>query len=351
MQTNTNEHKLQEDEIDLRELFYTLKKRKTIILLVTALFTILSIAYVLVATPWWEATATIEIGQKEQDKSGKVIYIEDGVGVSERLNVKYIDIVKNIKDRDSLIKSISSSKKTPQFISITALAKDNKLALKEIHKVVDKLLLQHGKIIEEVTAKKKAELDEIDREIYQLKNGEMTNIEDSIDYMTKVQVPSIDKTIASIESNLEKSKIQRDDALKNLISIRNEPSLSALRMAQIQNLEYEISNNEIKLIELHRKKDELTKTKLPTKERELLKVQKVELVLLQDKRNLVLLSMESNSYYNSAIVGNIVTQDRPIKPKSKLIVTVAFITGLMFSIFLVFFLEFIQNMKKQKEEE
>ena len=37
--------------------------------------------------------------------------------------------------------------------------------------------------------------------------------------------------------------------------------------------------------------------------------------------------------------------DAPIKPKKKLIVIVAFITGLMLSIFLAFFLEFIKGMK------
>ncbi len=41
--------------------------------------------------------------------------------------------------------------------------------------------------------------------------------------------------------------------------------------------------------------------------------------------------------------------DVPIKPKKKLIVIVAFITGLMFSIFLAFFLEFIKGIKKDNE--
>jgi len=43
--------------------------------------------------------------------------------------------------------------------------------------------------------------------------------------------------------------------------------------------------------------------------------------------------------------------DHPIKPKKKLIVIVAFITGLMLSVFLAFFLEFIGGMKKEEDSE
>ena len=43
--------------------------------------------------------------------------------------------------------------------------------------------------------------------------------------------------------------------------------------------------------------------------------------------------------------------DHPIKPKKKLIVIVAFITGLMLSVFLAFFLEFIGGMKKEEDTE
>jgi LPS O-antigen subunit length determinant protein (WzzB/FepE family) len=54
--------------------------------------------------------------------------------------------------------------------------------------------------------------------------------------------------------------------------------------------------------------------------------EKTELDLLLNKRN----------YKNSEIVGHIITNDYPIEPKKKLIVTVAFIAGFILSIFLVF---------------
>jgi len=46
------------------------------------------------------------------------------------------------------------------------------------------------------------------------------------------------------------------------------------------------------------------------------------------------------------VVGEVEVLDKPVKPKKALIVIVAFITGLMFSVFLAFFLEFVHSMKK-----
>ncbi len=49
------------------------------------------------------------------------------------------------------------------------------------------------------------------------------------------------------------------------------------------------------------------------------------------------------------IIGKIKEQNHPIKPKKKLIIIIAFITGLILSIFLVFFLEFVKSFKKEEK--
>ncbi|GAX86848.1 conserved hypothetical protein [Lebetimonas natsushimae] len=47
------------------------------------------------------------------------------------------------------------------------------------------------------------------------------------------------------------------------------------------------------------------------------------------------------------IIGKIIQHNHPVKPKKKLIITVAFITGFILSIFLVFFIEFVKNFKEE----
>lgn len=49
------------------------------------------------------------------------------------------------------------------------------------------------------------------------------------------------------------------------------------------------------------------------------------------------------------LLDDITVGDAAVKPKKKLIIVVAFITGLMLSVFLAFFLEFIAGMKKPEE--
>jgi len=183
LQNNTQY--IEEDKIDLRELFSVLKRRKKLIWSVTALFAILGLVYVFMATAWWQANTTLEIGKYTDNKTGKEIYLEGGAGVSERLKIKYIDVYKHVKDRDAKIESIKSSKKNPQFISVSALGKENQLAFSEIQKVIDDLQNRHQKIIDEIIAKKQSELDGIDREIFQTKHHKMTNITEKIDYVKK----------------------------------------------------------------------------------------------------------------------------------------------------------------------
>ena len=59
-----------------------------------------------------------------------------------------------------------------------------------------------------------------------------------------------------------------------------------------------------------------------------------------------------SNFYDIAVqteqIGDIKISEESInKPKKALIVTVAFITGFILSIFLVFFIQFIQSIKKE----
>ena len=59
-----------------------------------------------------------------------------------------------------------------------------------------------------------------------------------------------------------------------------------------------------------------------------------------------------DKYIMTKQIGNITIDEQPINlPKKKLIITVAFVTGLILSIFLVFFLEFIKGFKEEEKAE
>ncbi len=348
--TDSNSQTVQNEVIDLRELFSVLKKRKKLIWSITTLITLLAIVYAFTATAWWQVNTTLEIGNYIDNKTGETIYLENGARVSERLKIQYINTYKHVKGHDVKITSINSSKSNPQFISITAIGIDNKHAVTEIQKIIDVLQNKHQKIIEEIIAKKQSILDGIDRSIFQIEHLEIPSINEKINYIKRVKLPFVDKKITSVESNLKNSMKQKDEAIKNLTSLNNEASLAALRMAQIQAQEYRISGNEMKLIDLNTKKQQLLSTILPALARDMERFQKINLASLQEKRKLTMQLMQSHNYHNTEIIGNIITQDKPVKPKKKLIVIVAFITGLMLSVFLAFFLEFLRGMKEEEKD-
>jgi len=64
MQQSQNINYIQEDEIDLKELFRTILKYKKFILIFTFSITILSIIFVYMKTPIYEVKSNIQIGYR-----------------------------------------------------------------------------------------------------------------------------------------------------------------------------------------------------------------------------------------------------------------------------------------------
>ena len=68
---------------------------------------------------------------------------------------------------------------------------------------------------------------------------------------------------------------------------------------------------------------------------------------LKNTKNTIEVSISPINIKKASIIGKIEIHDNPIKPKKLLMVIISFITVLMFSIFLAFFLEFIQGLKNE----
>ena len=80
---------------------------------------------------------------------------------------------------------------------------------------------------------------------------------------------------------------------------------------------------------------------IPAKEAEIDKITSVTLPGIKRQIQAVKMTMKEPYLVQTHIVNKIYTHDKPIKPKKKLILVVAAITGLILGVFLVFFLEFL----------
>ena len=83
---------IQEDEIDLREIFKSIFERKYFILIFTLIITILAIIYVSIKTPIYEAKAVIEIGSYKTE-SDEVRVVDNLNEFSKKLSTSMSSII------------------------------------------------------------------------------------------------------------------------------------------------------------------------------------------------------------------------------------------------------------------
>ncbi|MCJ8327974.1 MAG: Wzz/FepE/Etk N-terminal domain-containing protein [Campylobacterales bacterium] len=346
-----NTKNIQEDEIDLRELFLTLWNKRIFIVIFTTITTILSIIFVLNKTPIYEARAVWEIGSYETKEENiiKSIFIDNPKSLAQELNILYIDLLKNKKDRKSEISSIKSLKNQNKFLEIKSLAISNDLAIDEINKVSIYIQKKHKEKLDQVLNTKKFELKTIDKKINFIKNNKLVEINEKIFYQKNILLKSFNDLISLNSSTIKKYNKQLILTNKNLkVLIKTNSTLAAINIMEKRNIEDRINILELEKINLLNLKDELLLNTIPNLKRDKNNIIVSELETLYEEKKLLDNSMKSDNYKNTQIVGKIIVNDYAIKPKKTLIVIVSFITGLILSIILVFFINFIHGIKEDK---
>ena len=303
---------IQEDEIDLKELFKTIWAKKIFIVIFTLVVTILAGFYAYSKTPIYEAKALLEIGEYKKNP------VDDAVALEKKLSTIFIDMEKNLKDKTSEISNISVVKGLKNFLEIKSESTSNEEAKNEILKVLTFVQNEHEKILDDVKKQKEMELRNIDLQISDIKSKSVALIDKKIENNIK--------NLKSLEEQLK----QVDENLKKIDSLN--PSLAALKLMEKRDITNSINTITIQNFELESKKDELLTTTL---------------YKLEESKKIIELSLLPHNYKNTQIVGEIMTNDFPTKPKKSLIVAVAFVTGFIISIFLVFFIHFIQGIRKE----
>ena len=305
---------LEEDEIDLKELFKTIWAKKIFIVIFTLVVTILAGFYAYSKTPIYEAKALLEIGEYKKNP------VDDAVALEKKLSTIFIDMEKNLKDKTSQISNISVVKGLKNFLEIKSESTSNEEAKNEILKVLTFVQNEHEKILDDVKKQKEMELRNIDLQISDIKSKSVALIDKKIENNIK--------NLKSLEEQLK----QVDENLKKIDTLN--PSLAALKLMEKRDITNSINTITIQNFELESKKDELLTTTL---------------YKLEESKQIAESLLLSHNYKNTQIVGEILTNDFPVKPKKKLIVAVAFVTGFIISIFLVFLFNFIKQNENRTD--
>jgi len=283
LQNNTQY--IEEDTIDLRELFSVLKRRRKLILGVTVLFTLLALIYVFSAKPVYEVKAMIEVGQIDAKP------IDNVKDIKEKLSYEYHVDVKGKKIELPRVTTISVPKNSNSILSLTIHGNSNEEGIKYIQTVIKKIETQ-----------------------YKEKTDAYTNSQKELIKLTQ-------EDIKDNSMSLVKLKEEIDNYSQKIISLKSEDAaLAGIYALQIGQMQTQLQNLKTYISALKNEEEKLN------------------------------LSITPSMVKPTHIVGEIETLDNPMKPKKKLIVIVAFITGLMLAVFLAFFLEFIRGIKEEKQE-
>ena len=430
---------IEEDEIDLRELFSTLTKNKLTIITITALITLLAIIYVLLKTPTYEVKSNLMVGYIGLNQEGQKINIADPDTIAKRLNLVF-----NVEDKIEVdefiseVSSISINKKLTNFITIKTEAISNEEALKKNKEVItyvqelyqpkiDRYLVNTDnsirakktaiknlenlekknierqiellktqdivKIDEQIKRLKAQDIVKLQRKIKLLKAQNIAKIDEKINFYQNKKLKTLEKKISfqtkklkeytkeinNIYTNTQKntdsatlaiSSIQMVNYQNLILNSQNKiedlkseievlkyqtiPNLKREKMnisnVNIKDLELQINNiKKITIVNLERQKNNLLEDKL----RQLTYTLNISLprkkMKLEEEIEQLIYNKSKQNIQNSQVIGEYIIKDYPFKPKKKLIVIVAFITGLILSIFLVFFLEFIKGTRKEDE--
>jgi uncharacterized protein involved in exopolysaccharide biosynthesis len=316
---NTNNYAMQEDEIDLRELFKTLVKHKIKIVLITLAVTISAVIYALSAPKVYEAKAILKMGEYKTVNSNDKIVIANSAELSKELEILYIDILKNKTDREAKIEKIEVPKNQKNFLEITANGSSNEAAEKELHNVVDYVQEKHKKILDDVKSLNEVKAKQVEGKLMLLKTKTLPSLQEKISRYKK-DTTLYESNFLDVQNNLK--KIKDSNPTLATMQINEQRYLADIIIKLKDSLElFENEKNNIEVVEIEKLEEELRTLKV---------------------------LMEPYNYKNTEVVGAIMTNDHPIKPKKSLIVAVAFVTGLILSIFFVFFLEFIRNEKSEK---
>lgn len=383
-QDNTQPVYYEDDEIDLYELWLTLKKRKSVIigLFIFAVFATAVISFVM--TPIYRSTASvipvsgsqsplgnlaglaamagISIGQS--DESQKIMAVLKSRTIKEnvikRLNLINVILDEVPEDRDPMnvaievlddMVSISDDKKTG-VISISVDFKDPQIAkniadayVDELQRILNEKALTVAKL-NRIFLEKQLEEEEEKLKRYQL---ELARFQKS----TKLIEPQEQlKGTMELYGELIAQKINLQVQLRRLetaLSSGN-PKIEMIK-EQLRAIDQQIKELEERsggaIPSISEAPEKMTQyvdllRKLKTSEA-------VYETLLKAYEQAKFQEAKENLYVQ--VIDNAFLPDKPVKPKKALMIAVSGVSSLFLGIFLAFFLEWLEGIKRRKKEE
>jgi capsular polysaccharide biosynthesis protein len=356
-----------EDEIDLRELFQTIWNKRKFVVTCTLLITLFAVIYSFSVTKIYEVKSNIQIG-----------YINDKLLIESDTLSKTINLLydkQNVHKDKAYLEKVLIDKKANKFLTIITHGMSNEKAL-EINKEIVKFVKQQNKKdIDNYIFNINQSIENNKRQIQRIEDKEKSDLKRSIELLMTHEVKKVDELIFQknriIETLNEKIKFtsvkleEYNNQIKKLYKSAQNKSdtiamIASIQMVNYQNLilnaqekleDYKLKIENIRnleIVDLNRKKENISTDKLKDLNYKL-NISLNEKIKDLEFKIKTLQFQKENSIKNTSLIGDYIISKNPIKPKKSLIIIVAFVTGFILSIFLVFLMQFIKGLRKKYE--
>ena len=227
---------IEEDEIDLRELFKTIVKRKYLIIFITLISTLLTGVYVFTIKPTYEVKAVIKIAHIENNP------IEASEVIIERIKAVYVNNISD--DETTIVSNVSNGKKAQDFLSLATQGLSNKEAEAKLNEVISFIQDNSKATIKQYITKNNNEIKRIEREIKQKEDSLLAKIDNKIALLKKQDIKKIDNKIALLKKQ-DIKKIDNKIALLKKQDIKKiDDKIALFKKQYIKSIESKITISE-----------------------------------------------------------------------------------------------------------
>ena len=354
----------EEDEIDIKEIIKIILKYKKFIVIFTLLITVLAMIYIFLKKPIYEIQSNIMIGQI----NGKPV-------VSNKEVAEYIKALykKEIEKKfqkmpNAYLSNIILPKKTDTFLTLIIDGINNQYDLKKKNQILKNIqdaynfkikkyiILQQNKIQNLNTTLKSIDIIKVNNIKNKIKNLENNiQINNNLINFYKNKIKTLNDKIKFLNNEIKKISYYLNQLIK-----KNNTSSNLIISTNIMNYQNLLTNLFNQINNLKLEKDQILSQTLPNLENKNQQIlnniynlkNQLKIQIPQEKENIKnqiqLINLSIKNTFFTKEIGKPLMFDYPIKPKKKLIIIIAFITGFVFSIFLVFLIEFIKSLKESE---
>ena len=161
------------------------------------------------------------------------------------------------------------------------------------------------------------------------------NIKKRLNKINQREIPELNKKLVIYEKDMKFYKNSLNIIMSNLNKLKNKtPALTMLEINEQRHITDVLTTLRQNIVNVE---DRLFTIKTEMIENLQIQIDEIQTLL------------KPYNYKNSDIVGKMIQNDYPVKPKKKLIVIVAFVTSFILSIFIVFFMQFISSFKEEEK--